>query len=159
MSKKTRFNTAIDYLMSCGKIHKQKDIAEALSSTETTISQARKGVERALTDNLLMRFLIAYPDIFSVRWLIEGEGNMLICENNTSPVMSKTYSVPYDDSPKYVSDSGQPTLESVSRQIAVLSQQLASFTSIIDVRLNNIEKQLANLQMFPQNNIKNSDTI
>lgn len=159
MDKIERINAVFDYLRYKNIIKTQTDVAAALGSTQQNVSAALKGNEKVLTDNFLMRFLVAFPDIFSTRWLMTGEGNMLICENTTSPVMSKTYSVPYDDSPKYVSDSGQPTLESVSRQIAVLSQQLASFTSIIDVRLNNIEKQLANLQMFPQNNIKNSDTI
>ena len=93
MSKEDRFNAVIDHLMSIGRVHKQKDIASALACTETTVSQARKGVERALTDNFLMRFLIAFPDIFSTRWLMTGEGEMLL--NDSQPKQSaQTYTLP-----------------------------------------------------------------
>lgn len=84
MSKKDRLNAVIDHLMSIGKVHKQKDIALALACTETTLSQARKGVERSLTDNFLMRILVAYPDIFSTKWLMTGEGEMLLRNTGAS---------------------------------------------------------------------------
>ena len=56
MDKKTRFNAAYDYLLSIGRVHKQKDIAAAMSSTEANISQALKGHPKVLTDNFLLRF-------------------------------------------------------------------------------------------------------
>lgn len=142
MNKKTRFNAAIDYLMNCGKVHKQKDIAQAVSSTETTISQARKGVERALTDNLLMRFLIAYPDIFSTKWLMTGEGEMLLKTQSEPTQPARPYAIHADPAPMFVSDAPEPTLASIAAQLSALTAHIAALTHAIDARLYNIEKYI-----------------
>ena len=111
MSKKDRLNAVIDHLMSIGKVHKQKDIALALACTETTLSQARKGVERSLTDNFLMRILVAYPDIFSTKWLMTGEGEMLL--RNTGAT-SYANQMPIEGSEHYTIGEKQQTSDSLS---------------------------------------------
>ena len=111
MSKKDRINAVIDHLMSIGKVHKQKDIALALSCTETTLSQARKGVARALTDSFLMRILVAYPDIFSTNWLMTGEGEMLL--GNTESSIS-TNIIPTEGIDHYTIGENQQRTDSLS---------------------------------------------
>ena len=99
MDKKERFYAAYEHLLSLGRVHKQKDVATAMGSTEGNISQAMKGNPKVLTDRFLMRFLTAFPDIFSMQWLFTGDGSMLI--NDSAPAQAqppRPYQLP-EDSP------------------------------------------------------------
>ena len=111
MSKKDRLNAVIRHLMAIGKVNKQRDIALALACTDTTLSQARKGVERSLTDNFLMRILVAYPDIFSTKWLMTGEGEMLLNNKDDSSSASLMSS---EESDHYTIDENQSCPSSLS---------------------------------------------
>ena len=125
MNKTKRFNAAYDYLMSIGRIHKQKDVAAAISSTESNISQALKGNPKVLTDNLLMRFLIAFPDIFSTRWLMTGEGQMLL----------------YGASPSMTVISDPITLATIHTQLTALAAQFTALAAHLGAPVPNINKE------------------
>ena len=125
MSKEDRFNAVIDHLMSIGRVHKQKDIASALACTETTVSQARKGVERSLTDNFLMRILVAFPDIFSTRWLMTGEGQMLLSAS----------------SPSMTAISDPITLATIHTQLTALAAQFTALAAHLGAPVSNINKE------------------
>lgn len=77
MNKQERLKVAFDYLKSKGIIHRQKDIAEKMGSTEPNVSAALKGVEKVLTEKFLTRFNMAFGSVFSEDWLLTGEGDML----------------------------------------------------------------------------------
>ena len=81
MNKKERFSEAYNYLRQIGLAHTQKDVAEKMQSTPPNVSSAMKGVEAVLTDSFLRRFNAAYGNIFSVDWLINGNGEMLDSKN------------------------------------------------------------------------------
>ena len=81
MDKKERFSEAYNYLRQIGLAHTQKDVAEKMQSTPPNVSSAMKGVEAVLTDSFLRRFNAAYGNIFSVDWLINGNGEMLDSKN------------------------------------------------------------------------------
>lgn len=81
MDKKERFSEAYNYLRQIGLAHTQKDVAERMHSTPPNVSSAMKGVEAVLTDSFLRRFNAAYGNIFSVDWLITGNGEMLDSKN------------------------------------------------------------------------------
>lgn len=138
MSKEDRFNAVIDHLMSIGKVHKQKDIASALACTETTVSQARKGVERSLTDNFLMRVLVAFPDIFSTRWLMTGEGQMLLSDIFATTAQSRPYVLQPDDSPAMVAEVPTTTLSTISQQLAQLTAKVSALTAHLGVQVPHI---------------------
>ena len=125
MNKTKRFNAAYDYLMSIGRIHKQKDVAAAISSTESNISQALKGNPKVLTGNLLMRFLIAFPDIFSTRWLMTGEGQMLL----------------YGTSPSMTVISDPITLATIHTQLTALAAQFTALAAHLGAPVSNINKE------------------
>lgn len=77
MSKQERFKMAFDYLKSKGLIHKQKDVAERMGSTEPNVSAALKGAEKVLTEKFLSRFNKAFDNIFNIDWLLKEEGEMM----------------------------------------------------------------------------------
>lgn len=133
MDKTKRFNAAYDYLMSIGRIHKQKDAAAAISSTESNISRALKGDPRVLTDNLLMRFLIAFPDIFSTRWLMTGEGQMLLSA----------------DSPSMAAGSDPISLVIIHTQLTALAAQVAALAAHLGAPVSNINKEQTSPSVSP----------
>ena len=147
MNKTKRFNTAYDYLMSIGRIHKQKDVAAAISRTESKTSQALKGNPKVLTDNLLMRFLIAFPDIFSTRWLMTGEGQMLL--NDSQPKQSaRAYTLP-DQSPEMAAESAPLTardpLAATYTPLSRLSDSFRAYQLRTEAKLRVMESLLHHL--------------
>ena len=124
MDKKSRFNAAIDHLMSIGRIHKQKDIAEAMQSTEGNVSLARKGNPKVLTDNFLMRFLMAFPDIFSMQWLFTGSGTMLIND-------SASASAPVSNSPSYAIPDLPPVMAAEPTPLTDRDLLAATYTTLV----------------------------
>jgi plasmid maintenance system antidote protein VapI len=84
--KKERVNAAFNFLREHGYLHTQKDMAEAIGSTPPNISRMLAGDPKVLTDNICVRIQRAYP-IISANWLIHGDGDMLIMNNNTERQM------------------------------------------------------------------------
>ena len=84
--KKERVNAAFNFLREHGYLHTQKDMAEAIGSTPPNISRMLAGDAKVLTDNICVRIQRAYP-IISANWLIHGDGDMLIMNNNTERQM------------------------------------------------------------------------
>lgn len=81
MEKVERLKLAYEHLRSLGVLHKRKDLAEAMKTSESNISAAFKGSERFLTDSFLCRFNNRFDRLFNESWLLTGEGEML----NESP--------------------------------------------------------------------------
>lgn len=77
MTKAGRLNEAFQYLRECGKVHSQKDLAQAMGATAPNVSSALKGVDKVLTEKFLRRFVEAFDDVVSYEWLLTGEGEML----------------------------------------------------------------------------------
>lgn len=84
--KKERVNAAFNFLREHGYLHTQKDMAEAIGSTPPNISRMLAGDAKVLTDNICVRIQRAYP-VISANWLIHGDGDMLIMDNNTERQM------------------------------------------------------------------------
>ncbi len=55
----------------------KKDIAEKMGASAPNVSSAFNGDPRVLTDRFLSRFNAAYDNLFSLEWLMTGEGEML----------------------------------------------------------------------------------
>ena len=155
MDKKTRFNDAYDYLLSIGRAHKQKDIAVAMSSTEANISQALKGHPKVLTDNFLLRFLTAYPDIFSMSWMFTGKGSMLLNEPQPSPPV-RTYTLP-EQLPDIAAEaaplSDRDLLAATYTALIRLSDSFRAYQSRTESKLRELESLLAQLSPSSSPNV------
>ena len=77
MNKKERLNQAYNYLKYKGIIRSQSDLAVKMNASQPNISAALSGVPRVLTSRFLRRFNEAAENIFSLDWLLTGEGEML----------------------------------------------------------------------------------
>lgn len=77
MKKGERLTQAIDYLKKTGKAKTLDDIANVIQRSKTNISSAANGNHRYLTDKFLSHFNMCYDNIFNLKWLMTGEGDML----------------------------------------------------------------------------------
>ena len=165
MSKKDRFCAAYEHLRHIDKIRTQQDLADVIGSTSQNVSRALSGNPKVLTDNFLLRFLSAYPDIFSMSWLFNGTGSMLI--NDTDPVQQRrTYSIP-EDTAVFASESSplseRDLLVAIYSTVSRLADSFRDYQSRTDLRLHQLEllvAQLTNVSPFSQlNEVKTNKTI
>lgn len=77
MNRQERLEAVYQYLRNTGRVHTQKEFAEKVGYTETSISKAFNGIMSSLTDNLFKAIARTYRPIFSLEWLLTGEGRML----------------------------------------------------------------------------------
>lgn len=147
MDKKERLNAAYEHLRHIDAIRTQKDVADKMSSTSQNVSQALQGNPKVLTDRFLMRFLTAFPDIFSMSWLFNGTGSMLI--NDTEPVQQRrTYSIP-EDTAVFASESSplseRDLLVAIYSTVSRLADSFRDYQSRTDLRLHQLELLVAHL--------------
>ena len=109
-----RFKKAFAYLQGEQIVEKQADLAVVLKASEGTVSRALKGDKNALTENLMRRFVVEFP-IFSIDWLLYGEGEMITKQQ-------KQQGANKDD----------VLIESLSEQIKSLTAQNSSLISTIN---------------------------
>lgn len=75
-----RLKQAYSYLRDNGKVHTQKDLAQAIGGKEPHLSAAMKGDKTRLTLGLMESIWRAYP-FFNLHWLQGADVEMLV-ENN-----------------------------------------------------------------------------
>lgn len=103
MNKKERFNKAYKYLEYIGIVKKQEDIAEKMKASRSNVSSALSGNEKVLTERFIMRFAKAF-DIFSLEWLLTGDGNMLKNDSSQRATPSSIDVAPKLDYHKIIKD-------------------------------------------------------
>lgn len=151
-----RIATAIDYLKSIGRVHKQQDIAEQMGATESSLSRALKGDVKYLTDKFIQRFNKAYGNLFNESWLMGGKCDMLADENEvaqqTANVESaryiseedKTFSTMLVDMMNTKQIAPYGLLEEKDREIAELNRQIGKLEALLEVAKKGTAQQVGN---------------
>lgn len=73
-----RLNEVYKYLFACDKVTSQTDLADKLKIQRSGLSAAMNGAKANLTNNLFMKICAVFPNIFSINYLLTGEGRLLI---------------------------------------------------------------------------------
>ena len=73
-----RIVEALHYLIREGNYKNQEEIAKEIGCTASNLSGIKKGRERVLTENLLMRFAQTFRSTINKDWVLFGDGDMLI---------------------------------------------------------------------------------
>ena len=157
-----RIATAIDYLKSIGRVHKQQDIAEQMGATESSLSRALKGDVKYLTDKFIQRFNKAYGNIFNESWLMGAQCDMLADETEeTQPTANKQVQV-NEDSLDFITAGGEAfstmivrmmnekqiapygLLADKDREIAELNRQIGKLEALLEVAKRGTAQQEGN---------------
>lgn len=83
-TKQQRLSEVYTYLRDNGKVHTQNDFAKVLRITRPAISAAINGNEAYLTKNLFQKICAAFPGVFNLEYLLNGEGSLL-ADGHTEP--------------------------------------------------------------------------
>ena len=77
IQRQKRLKEVYDYLRKYFGIHTQTDFADAIRYSRPVISSALNGNEAYLTDKLFNTIYEKYPGVFSIDYLLRGEGELL----------------------------------------------------------------------------------
>lgn len=134
-SKKERIQKAYNYLFANGLIHSVTDLANKLGRARPGVNNAMNGDLKYLNDTFIKHFVRTFP-IFSLKWLLTGDGNMLLNESSEvkeSPVVSSC-----DREVEYL----RSQLELSGQRIADLQKTISTQETLIAV----LQARIADLQ-------------
>lgn len=77
-TRKQRLMEVYGHLRHHYPIHSKKDLAAAIHMTQPAIYSAFGGNEKYLTDNFFRKICAAFPDAFSIEYLLTGTGSLLL---------------------------------------------------------------------------------
>lgn len=80
LDRQKRLNEVYEHLHKYFNIHTKGDFANSIKYARAYISSALNGNERYLTDKLFRNICEAYPGVFNLNYLLTGEGQFLIIE-------------------------------------------------------------------------------
>lgn len=127
-------------------IHTKTGFAEALHYGRTSLSAAMNGDESYLTDNLFKNICDAYPGVFDLNYLLDGEGSLLSVEEE---VHNEDHERLYNHQPIDQSSLINAALAAKDETIAALRDQLTAKDTVIhakDELIANLRQQIATLQ-------------
>ena len=85
MSRKERLNEVYEYVRSHFNVHTQSGFADTIRYNRAYISSAMNGNNKYLTDKLFTKICEAYPGVFNLDYLLDGDGSLLMTD--TAPMM------------------------------------------------------------------------
>lgn len=77
---KTNFAYALDYLRANGFIHSQKDLADRIGSTATTISRNKHGIVGRSDEETIAKFHAVFGHIINIAYLRGESDKMLVAD-------------------------------------------------------------------------------
>lgn len=93
---KERMQIAYNYLYDNGKVHSVTDLAQKMNRSRASVSKAISGVPEYLTDKFMAAFSKTFNGIFSLDWLLTGNGTMLMGDDANGHVkVSDAEPAPY----------------------------------------------------------------
>lgn len=128
MTRKERFQKVYAYLFGEGLIKSKQNLADIIECTRPTLSKAYNGDESYLTNGLLKKINAAFPGIFNLDWLLNGDGEML-----KAPQMAQDARIPYgvESTPP---DTLQMLVEQNTRLLDMIAQK--------DAKIEQLQKEL-----------------
>ena len=123
ITKQERLKMVYSHLRSIGVVHTITDFAEAMGRKRPGVSSALNGNEIYLTDELFNAVYLAWPDIFSLKWLQSGEGEMLVEDFNKESDQELKTALELKWAKHEITILNE-LVESLKRENALLHQQL-----------------------------------
>ena len=84
--RQKRLIEVYNHLRQHSGIHTKSDFAEAINSGRTSVSAALHGNEKYLTNSFFKNVCNSYPGVFSLTYLLTGEGKLLLESNEQKEI-------------------------------------------------------------------------
>lgn len=91
-TRQDRLIEVYDHLRKCGYIHTKKDLARSIYHTLPAMYSAFSGNKAYLTDSFFKKICDAFPNTFNLKYLLRGEGELLIHHDTIPPTNQKEQS-------------------------------------------------------------------
>lgn len=85
--RQKRLMEVYEHLRKYYGVHTKTGFAEAVKYGRTSMSSAMNGNELYLTDSLFRSICLAYPNVFSLNYLLTGKGSLL--QSNNEAVLGR----------------------------------------------------------------------
>lgn len=132
--KQERLREVYEHLRQHFGVHTQIDFAKVLGLTRPAISAAMNGNEAYLTDNLFKRICAAYQGVFSLDYLLTGNGQLLTIHEEV-----KSEQIEKEPNPQQPSSYIDKLIASLEKQVKDKDDQLADKDRIIKLLEQKIE--------------------
>lgn len=136
-SKQDRLKQVYDHLREFFGIHTQIDFANAIRITRPALSSAMNGNEAYLTKNLFQKICAAFPGVFNIDYLLNGDGVLLTHEEDAKTEtirMEDKMRSPLVDIDGIVNKAVEIAVSAKDETINVLKSQ------VTDLRIQLVEK-------------------
>lgn len=121
---KTNFARALDYLRANGFIHNQKDLADRIGSTPTTISRNKHGIVGRADEETIAKFHAVFGHIINVAYL-RGESDKMLIED-LSPEEKRNIGVNFEDVANNPISNGTDTNSLINAALAAKDETIMS---------------------------------
>lgn len=122
-TKKDRLNEVYEHLRNNFGIHTKTQFASVLKITQPALSSAMNGNEAYLTKNLFQKICGAFPGVFDIHYLLTGEGELLIDNDNKESDSEMKTALELKWAKHEITILNE-LVESLKRENALLHQQL-----------------------------------
>lgn len=124
MNKKERFLKAYNYLKMTGLVRTQLDVATQIGAYSQNISRVFSGDDKYLTSSFLVKFNVAFGNIFNIDWLQNGNGEMLSPDPKPQSVVNSQNTVQNNSSLSFGNtDIEKELIEQLKRKDEQLNEQ------------------------------------
>lgn len=133
-TRKDRLNEVYEHLRNHFGVHTKTQFAAVLKITQPALSSAMNGNEAYLTDNLFKRICAAYQGVFSLDYLLTGNGQLLTIQEEF-----KSEQIEKEPNPQQPSSYIDKLIASLEKQVKDKDDQLADKDRIIKLLEQKIE--------------------
>ena len=152
IEKAQRLNEVYKYVFAHFDIRSQKDFADFLHVQRTGLSAAMNGSKANLTKNLFTKICAAFPGVFNLDYLLNGNGRLLIIEEEV-----KSEDIEKIANPQPIDQSSlvnaalaakDETIAALRSQLADLRMQLVDKQNVIDAKdqlIDSLKMQINNM--------------
>ena len=135
MSRKERLNEVYEYVRSHFNVHTQSGFADIIRYNRAYISSAMNGNNKYLTDKLFTKICEAYPGVFNLDYLLDGDGSLLMTDTAPMTEHQPVINNPLADiiaAKNETIATQKETIESLQQQIVIQNKLIASLQREID---------------------------
>ena len=152
MARKDRLKEVYEHVRRHFPIHTQTDFADSLKYNRAYISSAMHGNEKNLTDKLFTNICEAYPGVFNLDYLLNGEGELLKSSKCEVDFGSSSTDMAEDPTPApFIPSWADSFFDIMTQQIKqneAINRELHQSITAVNAMVEQLSKLITNLHIL-----------